>query len=103
MIKVDVTKASLTHAMKKLIYFKGFVFFFTSFLVCNGKLLPLHNLVKSELFYLLESWRYEQNKGAETLTHKKKDPYHISTPYILCVEHTGFCFFGNFFTYKKTK
>ena len=27
--------------------------------------MPLHNLVKSELFYLLESWRYEQNKGAE--------------------------------------
>lgn len=65
MIKVDVTIASLTHAMKKLKYFKGFLFFFISFLVCHGKLLPLHNLVKSELFYLLEIWRYEQNKGAE--------------------------------------
>ena len=47
-IKVDVTKASLTHTMKKLKYFKGLFFFFISVLVCYGKLLPLHNLVKSE-------------------------------------------------------
>ena len=33
--------------------------------------MPIQNLVKLELFYLLEIWRYEQNKGAE---HKKKDP-----------------------------
>ena len=65
MLKVDVTIASLTHAMKKLKYFKGFFFFVISFLVCHGKLVPLHNLVKSELFYLLEIWRYENNKGAE--------------------------------------
>ena len=65
MIKVDVTISSLTHAMKKLKYFKGFFFFVISFLVCHGKLVPLHNLVKSELFYLLEIWRYENNKGAE--------------------------------------
>ena len=65
MFKVDVTIASLTHAMKKLKYFKGLFFFVISFLVCHGKLVPLHNLVKSELFYLLESWRYEKNKGAK--------------------------------------
>ena len=64
-MNVDVTEASLTHAMKKLKYFKGFFFFLISFLVCHGKLVPLHNLVKPELFYLLEIWRYEQNKGAE--------------------------------------
>ena len=44
--KVDVTKASLTHAMKKLKYFKEFFFFLISFLVCHGKLVPIHNLVK---------------------------------------------------------
>ena len=65
MLKVDVTIASLTHAMKKLKYFKEFFFFVISFLVCHRKLVPLHNLVKSEFFYLLESWRYEKNKGAE--------------------------------------
>ena len=64
-LNVDVTQASLTHAMKKLKYFKGVFFFYISLLVCHGKLVPLHNLVKSEFFYLLEIWRYEQNKGAE--------------------------------------
>ena len=44
---------------------KGFFFFFVTFLVCHGKLLPVHNLIKSKLFYLLEIWRYEQNKGEE--------------------------------------
>ena len=63
--KVDVTKVSLTHAMKKLKYFKGFFFFLISFLVCHGKLVAIHNLVKLELFYLLGIWSYEQNKGAE--------------------------------------
>ena len=65
MLKVDVTIASLTHAMEKLKYFKGLFFFVISFLVWHGKLVPLHNLVKSELFYLLEIWRYKKNKGAE--------------------------------------
>ena len=45
--------------------FQRIFFFFISFLVFNGKLLSLHNLVKSELFYLLQIWRYEQNKGTE--------------------------------------
>ena len=63
--KVDVTKAFLTHAMKKLKYFKGFFFFLISFLACHGKLVPIHNLVELELFYLLGILRYEQNKGAE--------------------------------------
>ena len=62
MLKVDVTRASLTHALKKLKYFRGFFFFLISFLVCHEKLVPLHNLVKSELFYLLESWRYEEKQ-----------------------------------------
>ena len=51
--------------MKKLKYLEGLFFFFIFFLVCHGKLLPLHNLVKSELFYLLDISRYEQIKGAE--------------------------------------
>ena len=63
--KVDVTKASPTHAMKKLKYFKGFFFFLISFLARHGKLVPIHNLVKLEWFYLLGILRYEQNKGAE--------------------------------------
>ena len=64
-MKVDVTEASLTHAMKKLKYLKRFFFLQIFFLVCHGKLVPLQNLVKSEMFYLLEIWRYKQNKVAE--------------------------------------
>ena len=53
--------------MKKLKYIEGvfFLLHFRSGLPLKKKLLPLHNLVKSELFYMLEIWRYEQNKGAE--------------------------------------
>ena len=51
--------------MKKLKYFKGLFFFFISFLVCHVKLLPLQNLLKLELFYLLEISRYELYKGGE--------------------------------------
>ena len=60
--------------MKKFRYFKGFFFFFISFLVCNAKLVSLHNLVKSELFNLLEIWRYKQKKVQNVPNSQKKDP-----------------------------
>ena len=43
-----------------------------SFLVCHGKLVPLHNVVKPEWFYVLEILRYEQSKGALTMRGLKK-------------------------------
>ena len=64
-IEVDVTKASLTHAIKRLKYIKGFFLSSFPFRFAIKKLLPLQHLVKSKLSYLLEVWRYEQNKGAE--------------------------------------
>ena len=70
-IKKDFIKASLTHQWKNLNKSRCFIF-----LNCLSglpwKLVPLHNLVKSEWFYVLEIWRYEQSKRAITMRGLKK-------------------------------
>ena len=59
---------------EKVKIFQRAVFFFISFLVCHGKLLPLHNLIKSELFYFLEIWGYEQKKVQNSPNSQKERP-----------------------------
>ena len=56
-IKVDVTKASQTHAMKKSKQFKGFFFFLMSFPVSHGKTSThTHPGKKNLLARILEVW-----------------------------------------------
>ena len=71
--KKKITKSNLSWCHKsvpnscneKVQIFQRLFFLLISFLACHGKLVPLHNMVYIELFYLLEICRYEQNKGAE--------------------------------------
>ena len=75
MIKVDVTKASLTHTMKKLKYFKGFFLLLHFLSGFPWKTSAPTQPGQFRIVLLARNLKVWAKQGCRTsLTHKKKDP-----------------------------